>query len=70
MILKVLLIAHFLGDFTFQSASMAEGKKNSQGTLLLHSVIYAVVMAAVRQRHLARKPMYPFKMLWMIWQVF
>ena len=39
MILKVLLIAHFLGDFTFQSASMAEGKKNSQGTLLLHSVI-------------------------------
>ena len=56
MILKVLLIAHFLGDFTFQSASMAEGKKNSQGTLLLHSVIYAVVMAAAC--FLSASPMY------------
>ena len=46
MILKLLLIAHFLGDFTFQSASMAEDKKTSTGRLLLHSVIYAAVMAA------------------------
>ena len=45
MILKVLLIAHFLADFTFQGAAMAEEKKTSQRALLLHSVIYAAVMA-------------------------
>ena len=46
MILKVLLIAHFLADFSFQSADMAEKKKQNQGVLLAHSCIYAAVMAA------------------------
>ena len=46
MILKVLLIAHFLADFSFQTADMAEEKKQNQGFLLAHSCIYAVVMAA------------------------
>ena len=45
MILKLLLIAHFLADFTFQGSTLAEEKKNSQGALLLHSTIYAGVMA-------------------------
>ncbi len=45
MILKILLIAHFLADFSFQSASMAEEKKNGHSALLLHSAIYAAVMA-------------------------
>ncbi len=45
MILKLLLIAHFLADFSFQSADMAEEKKRSQRPLLLHSAIYAGVMA-------------------------
>lgn len=46
MILKVLLIAHFLADFSFQTADMAEEKKQNQGFLLAHSCIYAAVMAA------------------------
>ena len=45
MILKVLLIAHFLADFTFQTEKLAEEKKKDQKALLLHSAIYAVVMA-------------------------
>lgn len=45
MILKVLLIAHFLADFTLQSTRLAGEKRNSQGKLLLHCGIYAFVMA-------------------------
>ncbi len=46
MILKVLLIAHFLADFTFQSEAIAEKKSSDQRSLLIHSAIYAAVMAA------------------------
>ena len=45
MILKLLLIAHFLADFTFQTEKMAEKKRDDQRSLLIHSVIYAAVMS-------------------------
>lgn len=40
MILTSLLIAHLLGDFFFQTASMAEKKKKEFKSLLLHSFLY------------------------------
>ena len=45
MRLYVLLIAHMLGDFTLQTNEMAQRKKKESRFLLLHSGIYAAVMA-------------------------
>lgn len=47
MILYILLIAHFLADFTFQTDEMAKRKKNNINYLHLHGGIYAAVMIGV-----------------------
>ena len=44
--LSVLLIAHFLGDFYFQSRKMAEEKNDSWLRMLAHGVIYALCIFA------------------------
>ncbi len=41
MILYILLIAHFLADFSFQSTKLAEKKINKFKFLIIHSLIYA-----------------------------
>jgi len=46
MILFLLLIAHFLADFTFQPKVLAKKKAESFKFLLLHSAIYAAVISA------------------------
>lgn len=43
MILYILLIAHLLADFTFQTAKLAQKKLNYFKYLLVHAIIYAVV---------------------------
>lgn len=43
MILHVLLIAHFLADFTFQSTKWAQNKMIDFKYLISHSVVYALV---------------------------
>lgn len=40
--MEVLLIAHLLGDFYFQSNKMADLKKKSNVVLIKHSIIYAL----------------------------
>lgn len=48
MMIYILLIAHFLADFTFQPAKLAKGKIKDFRFLLTHSLIYAgVFLAAV-----------------------
>lgn len=47
MILYILLIAHFLADFTLQTDQMAKRKKTEPSYLLLHCGIYAAVMTVV-----------------------
>lgn len=44
--LLFLITAHFLADFTFQSAYMAQCKKGSVKYLLLHAGIYGAVLAS------------------------
>lgn len=43
MILYILLIAHFLADFTFQTTKLAQKKLNHFKYLINHAIIYAVV---------------------------
>lgn len=43
---KLLLLAHLLADFVFQSKKMAEGKQESFGCLLKHALVYTGFMAA------------------------
>lgn len=43
----LLLIGHFLGDFYFQTNSLAKEKESSVQKLLLHCLIYWLVMVAV-----------------------
>ncbi len=45
MILWLLLIAHFLGDFTFQPSSWAEGKTRQFRYLAGHALVYALTAA-------------------------
>lgn len=45
MILFILIAAHFLADFTFQPSALAKRKAESFKFLLLHSLIYAAVIA-------------------------
>ena len=47
MILAVLLIAHFLADFTLQPECLAKAKRKSGRWLLLHCGIYAALMVLV-----------------------
>ncbi|MCH3964496.1 MAG: DUF3307 domain-containing protein [Clostridium sp.] len=43
MIIYFLLIAHFLADFTFQTAKLAQRKRDNFKYLLYHALIYAVI---------------------------
>lgn len=43
MMIYVLIIAHFLADFTFQTTKMAQRKLNSFKFLLYHVIIYAFI---------------------------
>lgn len=45
--LTLLLIAHLLGDFTFQPTALVKKKNARLGFLFLHAVIYALPLAAV-----------------------
>ncbi|MBR3383539.1 MAG: DUF3307 domain-containing protein [Clostridia bacterium] len=42
----VLMLAHVLGDFYFQPESLARRKERGLGWVLLHSLVYALTMAA------------------------
>lgn len=42
----LLLIAHFLGDFIFQSSKLAKNKLESTKLFIIHCVIYSVVILA------------------------
>ena len=44
-IMFFLLLGHYLGDFAFQSDRMAQEKLVSLGTLTIHVLTYAVVLA-------------------------
>lgn len=43
-ILKLLLIAHLVGDFILQPVSLVEKKKNSIKGMIIHSSIYTVLV--------------------------
>lgn len=45
MIIYILLIAHFLADFTFQTTKLAQRKLNSFKYLLFHILIHAVIFS-------------------------
>jgi len=45
MIVYILIIAHLLADFTFQSARLAENKSKQCRYLAMHALIYAIVLA-------------------------
>jgi hypothetical protein len=47
LILLVFLIAHFIGDYIFQSKEMAEKKRWLNAELIKHSGIYTFVVAAI-----------------------
>lgn len=47
MILFLLLAAHFLADFTLQPACLAKRKTESFKFLMLHSMIYAALIAVI-----------------------
>lgn len=47
VVLSLFLIGHFLGDFYFQSDSLARGKKNKMGVVVTHSFIYFITLALV-----------------------
>lgn len=46
MIIYILLTAHFLADFTFQTAGLAQKKINNFRLLAAHSLIYAIILFA------------------------
>lgn len=43
MMIYILIIAHFLADFTFQTTKMAQRKLNSFKYLIYHAIIYAFI---------------------------
>lgn len=43
MIIYILLIAHFLADFTFQTTELAQRKLDNFKYLIFHALIYAVI---------------------------
>lgn len=45
MVLYILIIAHLLADFTFQSTALADKKKEKFVYLIAHSIIYAATFA-------------------------
>ena len=45
MIVYILIIAHLLADFTFQSTRLAKNKAKQFKYLVIHSLIYAIVLA-------------------------
>ena len=45
--LKLLLIAHLIGDFFLQPVKLVEQKKNSIKGLIIHSIIYTLMIALV-----------------------
>ena len=46
-ILKLLLIAHLIGDFFLQPVKLVEKKKNSIKGLIIHSLIYTLMITLV-----------------------
>lgn len=46
-ILKLLLIAHLIGDFFLQPVKLVEKKKNSIKGLIIHSLIYTIMITLV-----------------------
>ena len=46
-ILKLLLIAHLIGDFFLQPVKLVEQKKNSIKGLIIHTIIYTLMIALV-----------------------
>lgn len=46
-IVLLILGAHFIGDFVFQSSWMAQNKSENWGALLLHTSIYTTVMSII-----------------------
>lgn len=45
--LKLLLIAHLIGDFFLQPVKLVEQKKNSIKGLIIHTIIYTLMIASV-----------------------
>lgn len=45
--LKLLLIAHLIGDFFLQPIKLVEQKKNSIKGLIIHTIIYTLMIALV-----------------------
>lgn len=45
--LKLLLIAHLIGDFFLQPVKLVEQKKNSIKGLIIHTIIYTLMIALV-----------------------
>lgn len=43
----ILFLAHYIGDFVFQSSKMAEYKSKSHIWLLKHVVVYAVILGLI-----------------------
>ena len=46
-ILKLLLIAHLIGDFFLQPVKLVEKKKDGIKGLIIHSVIYTLMITSV-----------------------
>ena len=46
-ILKLLLIAHLIGDFFLQPVKLVEQKKNSIKGLIIHTLIYTLMIVLV-----------------------
>lgn len=47
MIIHILLIAHFLADFTFQTTKFAQRKLVNSNYFIYHALTYAVVFLPV-----------------------
>ncbi len=46
-ILKLLLIAHLIGDFSLQPVKLVEKKKNSINGLIMHTLVYTLIVTLV-----------------------
>ena len=46
-ILKLLIIAHLIGDFFLQPVKLVEKKKNSINGLIMHTLVYTLIVTLV-----------------------
>ena len=47
IIFKLLLIAHFIGDFVLQPKKLVESKKNNINRLVTHTIVYTLLITLV-----------------------